>query len=92
MLVQLFAFTLCCTALAVSLMVQQLPEHRKLDGTETAQTATTRIHGRGENDSNPATRSARCSDLRCKNRGTHLRPADDTYVEVDPPQEEPELD
>lgn len=92
MLVQLFAFTLCCTAVAVSLMVQQLPEHRKLDGVESTQTSTTGVLVRGESDSRPATSAARCADLKCKSRRTHRRSAADTYIEVDPPQEEPELD
>lgn len=80
MLIQIFAFAMCFFGLTVGLMVQQLPEHRKIAADiapgVTAQTSGDRCDGfHGE------------SGWAC-----HAMARADSDFEEDEPQEEPELD
>jgi len=92
MLVQLFAFVLCVTAVAVVLMVERLPEHRKLAaGIESTETAVTQV---AEPNASPRVRRDPCEGYHGKNRWNCRRAMARAGVEVDDdqPHEEPELD
>lgn len=90
---QLFAFAFCIVAVALALMLQQLPEHRRPGaGTETAATAATGVAQRGEDDTRPQTTGNPCDGLKPARRRACQRFFAGADVADDEPHEEPELD
>ena len=89
MLIQLFAFAFCITAVGVALMVQQLPDHKKLaagiESTETAVVGVAQLAD-GEAHARP------CDGLKRKARRACRRSMPNADFDDDQPHEEPPLD
>ena len=93
MLIQLFAFAFCITAVGVALMVQQLPDHRKLAaGIESTETAAVGVaqSAHGEQEASP--RTYPCDGLKRRARRACRRSMANPDFDDDQPHEEPPLD